>query len=239
MSNKILNLYTNKNNNKYKNIINELKNNLDRIKSHNIKVKIINDNLDLILELKDGENVIYRTRNPILENMFKKLEEKNNINEKTNLLNSMINKNKKTEIMLKKYYKLKYQPKKSEIEVKSLKVLKKLLKQNQIGGSYEFLDYNLIKYFFPLIKKYGMEKEIDYSFLKIYKKYNKSYLPNLKIDNTNWNTYRNNFIRNKLKEKIIFFNENGYPSKQHLELIMWGFSPNVNKLKKIIKLFNK
>lgn len=221
MNNIILKIYTNENNSKFNNFIKELKVNRAKIDSYNINLKIIKTNNDLIAELNSNDKVLYRTRNPNINNIFNKLGNNLNIKKKNNL--------KKMEMMLKKYYKLKSNPKNNS---KSLKTIKKWFRKNQIGGSkYEYIDYNIIKKFIPLVKKRNLKNEIDFSFLKNYKKYKVDYLENQKINNTNWRSLRNNFIKNILNNTETFYDSNNLPTKEHLKLIMWGYTPNLDKLK--------
>lgn len=54
-------------------------------------------------------------------------------------------------------------------------------------------------------------------------------------DSKSWDIVRNENLgklRNKIKEnKSKLFNDDGSPTKEHLELIHWAYSPNADKLK--------
>lgn len=57
-------------------------------------------------------------------------------------------------------------------------------------------------------------------------------------DSKSWDIVRNanlEKLNKKIKEnKTKLFNDNGSPTKEHLELIYWAYSPNVDKLKSYI-----
>lgn len=61
-------------------------------------------------------------------------------------------------------------------------------------------------------------------------------------DSKSWDIVRNenlDKIRNKIKDnKSKLFNDDGSPTKEHLELIHWAFSPNADKLKSFAEKSN-
>ena len=92
MSNyKLLKIYTNKNNSKYKNFINLININNKKINKHNIKVKVLESDYDLMVELGNENKILYRTRNPNIKDIINKVKKnksvfipKNNIDSKSN-----------------------------------------------------------------------------------------------------------------------------------------------------------
>lgn len=58
-------------------------------------------------------------------------------------------------------------------------------------------------------------------------------------DSKSWDIIRNaklNGIKNKIKEsKANLFKDDGSPTKEHLELISWAFSPHADKLKTYVE----
>lgn len=61
-------------------------------------------------------------------------------------------------------------------------------------------------------------------------------------DSKSWDIVRNaklDAIKNKIKEnKVNLFNDDGSPTKEHLELISWAYSPNADKLKVYVEKLN-
>lgn len=51
--------------------------------------------------------------------------------------------------------------------------------------------------------------------------------------NTTWDKYRTNYVNAKLaqmkKNKIALYDDKGIPTKMHIILIMWGYSPDIKK----------
>lgn len=123
----------------------------------------------------------------------------------------------------------------------------------------EFLPYKIVKKFIPLADYYGISKcarglekckTSDKGFLEIYSKIkNINELEKIPIkkdkpNGANWLQTRNNRVKAKLgqmKKMNIPLYVDGIPSKMHVILIMWAYSPDPNienSLKNIKKLLN-
>jgi len=59
---------------------------------------------------------------------------------------------------------------------------------------------------------------------------NKESLDSFATVNTTWNERRNNFIKRHLKSKGGLWMRNGEPTRKHLALISWGYSPDRKRL---------
>ena len=131
------------------------------------------------------------------------------------------------------------------------KIYKKWL--SQYGGGYSFLKMDFIKKFYPLANKYKVSekarglvkpKTSDKGFLQVYSKVkNPNKLKNCPVkkskpDGANWFKTRENRLNAKIGQmksmNIKYFDKDGVPTKMHVILIMWAYSPYVNKLKKYL-----
>lgn len=137
----------------------------------------------------------------------------------------------------------------------------KKTKENQ-DKEYKFLSLEIIKKFEELAEEYGVSEiarglkkgtKTDEGFLKMYKEvdgkaYKLQYIP-IKKGNPEGNdywSYRINFINSRLGQirsanngrLELFYKEGKYkglPTKQHIILIMHGYTPDIEKLKESIK----
>ena len=150
----------------------------------------------------------------------------------------------------------------------ALKIFEKWMsdykKNKKGGGDYKFIDINLIKYFDKLAKYYKISeiarglkkaKTTDKGFLQVFKKNSDAKkLKDIPVkstnpDGANWYDTRNNRLNAKIgqmnKMKLKYFHDDGklkgLPTKMHTILIMWAYSPYIEKLNYIKKnnLINK
>jgi hypothetical protein len=70
-------------------------------------------------------------------------------------------------------------------------------------------------------------------FLQVWLK--KESLDTLATKNTSWKERRNGFIKRHLKARGALWLRNGSPSKKHLALIAWGYSPDPKRLSDWLK----
>ena len=154
------------------------------------------------------------------------------------------------------YYRAKYH----KYQTNGMKNAEKLYKKwlNQHGGNkgFKFLKMDLIKKFYPLADKYkaaevcrGIQKAktTDKGFLQVYSKVKKEdelkHIPvrKDKPDGANWYKTRENRLNAKIgqmkRQKIDYFHKSGdmkgLPTKMHVILIMWAYSPYEKELKKL------
>ena len=166
------------------------------------------------------------------------------------------------------YYREKHHPHINKDMKEAMKIFKKWLdnykKKNKKGGSkYKFLNFKIIKEYLKLAEYYkiskvarGLEKPktSDVGFLTIYKKYknNPEKLNDIPIkqnkpDGSKWSKTRINRINAKLgqikKMKLKLYNTEGklkgFPTKMHVILIMWAYTPDEKKIKELIKKLKK
>lgn len=70
-------------------------------------------------------------------------------------------------------------------------------------------------------------------FLQVWLK--KESLDTLATKNTSWSERRNGFIKRHLKGRGALWLRNGSPSKKHLALVAWGYSPDAKRLSEWLK----
>lgn len=153
------------------------------------------------------------------------------------------------------YYRAKYHKYKTKNMKEAEQIFKKWL--NQKGGhTFKFLDIKLIKKFYNLANEYKVSevcrgikkpKTTDKGFLEIYSKIkNPIDLKNIPVrknnpDGSNWYQTRENRLKAKIgqikSQKIEYFHKKGdlkgLPTKMHVILIMWAYSPYEEKLKNL------
>lgn len=116
-----------------------------------------------------------------------------------------------------------------------------------------YLPLDVVEAFQPLADKYGVKTEVsgvDISFLKAYREADGD-LKKLRVLKVNpddeksitWDVHRNKYLK-PLVDRVkgddappLYRTEEkvrGVPTKEHVELVMWGYSPEVTKLKKTI-----
>lgn len=111
--------------------------------------------------------------------------------------------------------------------------------------NFSYLPVELMEEYEPLAKHYSIA---DTSFLQIYKEVEgdlkKLRMKKVPDSEVTWDVERNRnlkTINGKIKEKYLPLFETdeplrGLPTKEHVELIMWGFSNDSTKIKKCIPL---
>ncbi|XP_026472700.1 uncharacterized protein LOC113376845 isoform X2 [Ctenocephalides felis] len=103
-----------------------------------------------------------------------------------------------------------------------------------------YLTYSIVQVFKPFAEKYEIKNDLIDGFLAAYAK-----VPNYKHlrtisepdSDTTWDVIRNRELA-KLEEQyknddLDLFEMNKDPSKIHVEMIMWGYSPNASVIKKM------
>ena len=154
------------------------------------------------------------------------------------------------------YYRAKHHPHKTKSMMNAQKVFKKWLNQ-QGGNKFKFLKMDLIKKYYPLANKYKVAevcrgikkaKTTDKGFLEVYSKVKKEddlkKIPvrKDKPDGANWYKTRENRLNAKIgqmkRQNIDYFHKSGdmkgMPTKMHVILIMWAYSPYEKKLKELL-----
>lgn len=108
--------------------------------------------------------------------------------------------------------------------------------------NFNYLPIDIVRAFKPLAERYDLE---DNGFLKVYEDANGDYkkLRSVRVPDSDvtWDIKRNEQLRelvNRIKEKHIqWFDTDvefrGLPTAEHTRCIMWGFSHDVAKLKKL------
>ncbi|PNF41287.1 hypothetical protein B7P43_G01448 [Cryptotermes secundus] len=116
-----------------------------------------------------------------------------------------------------------------------------------------YLPLDVVEAFQPLADRYGVKTEVPgvhISFLKAYREADGD-LKKLRVLKVNpddeksitWDVHRNKYLK-PLVDRVkgddaprLYLTEEkvrGVPTKEHVELVMWGYSPEVTKLKKTI-----
>ena len=150
------------------------------------------------------------------------------------------------------YYRAKHHKNKTKGMKDAEKIYKKWLDYNK----FNFLNIKLIEKFYPLADRYKVSeicrglkkpKTTDKGFLEVYKTVNhpdelkKIPVKKSKKNGANWFDTRINRLNAKIGQmntmNIDYFHKDGtmkgLPTKMHTILIMWGYSPYKDKLKKI------
>lgn len=109
-----------------------------------------------------------------------------------------------------------------------------------------YLPLASIEALLPLKGKYGIEdKRLD-DFLEAYKKANADY-KNLRTvssgeDQPTWDIVRNSELKKLLKqleENRPELWKDDLPTKEHMEIILWAYSPDASKIKKNISVYEE
>ena len=167
------------------------------------------------------------------------------------------------------YYRAKHHKNKTKDMEKAMKVFKvwldnyKNMKKEESGNKYPFLKLGIIRSYEKLAKYYnislkarGLEKPTtsDEGFLVVYRRFkgNINKLKNCPIrkdkpNGDNWFNKRNNQVKAKYsqakKMKLKLFHDDGdlknLPTKIHINMIMWAYSPFPDILKDRVKLLKK
>ncbi|XP_011874192.1 PREDICTED: uncharacterized protein LOC105565529 [Vollenhovia emeryi] len=114
--------------------------------------------------------------------------------------------------------------------------------------NFNYLTIDIVRAFEPLAERYGVE---DNGFLKVYEEvggdYKKLRSVRFPESNVTWDVKRNERLRelvDRIKEKHVqrFDTDaefRGLPTAEHTRCIMWGFSHDVAKLKKLLPALSK
>ncbi|XP_018407590.1 PREDICTED: uncharacterized protein LOC108783512 [Cyphomyrmex costatus] len=114
--------------------------------------------------------------------------------------------------------------------------------------NFNYLTIDIVRAFKPLAERYNIE---DNGFLNVYEEANGDYkrLRSVRFPESNvtWDVKRNEHLRklvNCIKEKHIqWFDTDvefrGLPTAEHTRCIMWGFSHDIAKLKKLLPTLSK
>lgn len=155
------------------------------------------------------------------------------------------------------YYRAKHHKHQTDGMKNAQKVFKKWLNQQGGDKKFKFLKIDLIKKFYPLANKYKVAevcrgikkaKTTDKGFLEVYSKVEKQDdLKNIPVrkdkpDGANWYKTRENRLKAKIgqmkRQKIDYFHKSGkmkgLPTKMHVILIMWAYSPYEKKLNELL-----
>jgi len=120
---------------------------------------------------------------------------------------------------------------------------KNLSKENRA-----YLPLTSVEALLPLKEKYGTKNELAEEFLKTYKEKAKGDYKNLRTvssgeNKLTWDIVRNREIKKIYKEfeesKPDLWNSDELPTKEHLNLIMWAFSPDASKIKKNVSNYEE
>jgi hypothetical protein len=161
-------------------------------------------------------------------------------------------------------YRAKHHPNQTDGMKDAIKVYEKWIKKNNKKTiKYPYLDLKLIIKYEKLAIEYnvsrkarGLEKptKSDKGFLVVYKeqKGKRSKLPFIPIkitkpDGQDYDSHRESFIKQRLgqikaRKGKLYYDEGkykGFPTKQHVVMIMNGYSPNPKKIKDKLKLLKK
>ncbi|XP_047098808.1 uncharacterized protein LOC124712540 [Schistocerca piceifrons] len=120
---------------------------------------------------------------------------------------------------------------------------------NRSRENFSYLPLETVDAYKPLAQRYGVFVEGEKSFLHVYKEAEGDHkkLRQLKVDKDDengitWDIHRNKNLKEistRIKtEHLPLFETDieyrGLPSKEHVEMIQWGYSPEVTKIKKLI-----
>ncbi|XP_066139213.1 transcriptional regulator ATRX homolog [Euwallacea fornicatus] len=120
---------------------------------------------------------------------------------------------------------------------------KNLAKENKA-----YLPLSSVQALLPLKEKYGIESELADKFLKAYKENAKGDYKNLRTVSSGENQSTWDIVRNKELKKIWkeyeesrpdLWSSEDLPTKEHLRLILWAYSPEANKIKKNVSNYEE
>jgi hypothetical protein len=153
------------------------------------------------------------------------------------------------------YNRAKYHPHQTQEMIDAMKIFKKWLqdykKKKEEEPDYKFLPLSTVLKYEKIAKLYGVSKvarglmpstKTDEGFLKVYKKvqspHKLQYIPVMKNkpEGQDYYSFRNSFIKSRLgqmkaSKTPLFYTEGKYkglPTKQHIILIMYAYSPVIN-----------
>ncbi|XP_030745940.1 transcriptional regulator ATRX homolog [Sitophilus oryzae] len=120
---------------------------------------------------------------------------------------------------------------------------KNLSKENRA-----YLPLASVEALLPLKEKYELKNELVEKFLKAYKEKAKGDYKNLRTvssgdEKPTWDIVRNQELKKIWKgfeeSKPDLWNDDDLPTKEHLELILWAYSPEANKIKKNLSSYEE
>lgn len=117
--------------------------------------------------------------------------------------------------------------------------LKNYENSNMAKENRPYLPLTTMKLFRSLADKHNVESENSKKFFKAYEKVNGEYKHLRTVESTEkeitWDIVRNTHLKNIMKkyndENLDLWDDN-LPTKAHLEMIVWSYSPDANRIKK-------
>ncbi len=109
---------------------------------------------------------------------------------------------------------------------------------------YPLLKQSIITPLLPLMDKQGVSMvargiipsaRTEYGFLQLYYKNKRDLKARPATKNTNYLQMRDNYLKRSYRTGVNLYKSNGDPTRRHLSLIAWGFTPDVKKLQSYIK----
>lgn len=101
-----------------------------------------------------------------------------------------------------------------------------------------YLPLATVQTFLPLKKKYEIEDKDADDFLKAYKSVKGEYknLRTVKSNDKSWDIIRNSSLKAVEKrndnDDLNLWDDDDLPTKEHMEMIVWAYSPDASKIKK-------
>lgn len=101
--------------------------------------------------------------------------------------------------------------------------------------TFDYLPVETVKAYIPMMEKRGVSKVArSRGFTKLYiQGFDPGATKSSK--NLNWEQVRHNYLKRRLAQPSKLFDRKGVPSRYHLSLISWAYSPNP----KIRRLHNR
>lgn len=134
----------------------------------------------------------------------------------------------------------------------ALKIFEEWLKdfeyKNLSKENRPYLPLASVEALLPLREKYETNNELADKFIKAYKEKAKGDYKNLRTvasgdDKPTWDIIRNQEIKKILKEfeesRPDLWNSDDLPTKDHLRLILWAYSPEASKIKKNVSNYEE
>ena len=92
--------------------------------------------------------------------------------------------------------------------------------------SFDYLSRDTVKFFLPfMIEKNVSETARKKGFTKIYLE-NKNPFETMATKRITWHQKRHAYLKRRLAQPYKLFDKNGMPTRYHLSLISWGYSPS-------------
>lgn len=120
-------------------------------------------------------------------------------------------------------------------------------KHNLSKENKSYLPLETIKVLLPLVNKYKIDDKNATKFIDAYEKDAKGEYKNLRTissgdDKPTWDIVRNSELKKLMKkvtENDVNLWKDELPSKEHVELIIWGYSPEASKIKKNLEKYKE